>query len=228
MDVEAGDEGDNRRQVGLELGMDDRIDQPGLAIRAVVAGDVDDPIDLGRQGPSGPRVPGRTAGLLGVLHVLPAAERGRLAFALLLTLVQLPAELVQLLADSLQFPLLGSQLPLQLGDPALALLAAGAIRGGWFVTHTRTQVGTAPSPGKSAFVHSSVTMDEYISSYKDHSAAVDKEYSARLGNALTNLVVVDGRIVGTWKRSLEKGAVVIEVKLVSRSSRVDRGGVAEL
>jgi hypothetical protein len=60
--------------------------------------------------------------------------------------------------------------------------------------------------------------DEYVSSYKDHGAAVDKENSARLralGNVLTNIVVVDGRIAGTWKRSLKKGAVLIEVNVFS-------------
>jgi hypothetical protein len=60
--------------------------------------------------------------------------------------------------------------------------------------------------------------DEYVSSYKDHSAAVDKENSARLralGNVLTNIVVVDGRIAGTWKHSLKKGAVLIEVNVFS-------------
>jgi hypothetical protein len=61
--------------------------------------------------------------------------------------------------------------------------------------------------------------DEYVSSYKDHSAAVAKENSARLralGSTQTNIVVVDGRIVGNWKRSLKKDAGIIEAKMFSR------------
>jgi hypothetical protein len=61
--------------------------------------------------------------------------------------------------------------------------------------------------------------DEYISSYKGRSTAVDEVTSARLramGNALTGIIVVDGRIVGTWKRALKKDAVVIEVNRLSR------------
>jgi hypothetical protein len=71
--------------------------------------------------------------------------------------------------------------------------------------------------------------DEYVSSYKDHSAAVDKENGARLGalgNARTNIVVVDGRIVGTWKRSLEKGAVIVEVNMFSRVAAAANRAIA--
>ncbi|MGH2604719.1 MAG: winged helix DNA-binding domain-containing protein, partial [Dehalococcoidia bacterium] len=49
--------------------------------------------------------------------------------------------------------------------------------------------------------------DEYVSSYKDRSAMIDERHAARLsamGNALNYIVVVDGRIVGTWRRTLRK------------------------
>ncbi|MEW5987412.1 MAG: winged helix DNA-binding domain-containing protein [Chloroflexota bacterium] len=58
--------------------------------------------------------------------------------------------------------------------------------------------------------------DEYISGYKDRSALGDAEIAARLwamGNALQYIIVVDGQIVGTWKRTLKKAAVVIETNL---------------
>jgi len=63
--------------------------------------------------------------------------------------------------------------------------------------------------------------DEYISGYKDRSAIGDDAISARLfalGNALTYIVVVDGQIVGTWKRKLTKNAVIIETNLFSTLS----------
>jgi hypothetical protein len=58
--------------------------------------------------------------------------------------------------------------------------------------------------------------DEYISGYKDRSAVVEANYGAKLqslGNALTAIVVVDGQVVGTWKRTLKKDAVVVETDI---------------
>ena len=49
--------------------------------------------------------------------------------------------------------------------------------------------------------------DEYISAYKDRSAMADEATSARLvglGNALTHVVLLDGRIVGTWKPATDR------------------------
>jgi hypothetical protein len=54
--------------------------------------------------------------------------------------------------------------------------------------------------------------DEYISGYKDRSAMIAPSYGAKLqalGNALTAIIVVDGQVVGTWKRTLKKDAVVV-------------------
>ena len=54
--------------------------------------------------------------------------------------------------------------------------------------------------------------DEYISSYKDRSAMVEPSFSARLsalGNDLTAIIVLNGQIVGTWKRTRKKTAVAV-------------------
>jgi hypothetical protein len=55
--------------------------------------------------------------------------------------------------------------------------------------------------------------DEYISSYKDRTAILSEEHgAARLwgqGNALAYVIVLDGRIVGTWKRRLGRESVLI-------------------
>ncbi len=56
--------------------------------------------------------------------------------------------------------------------------------------------------------------DEYIIGYADRSLIAAPEIAAKLftmGNALTAVVVVDGQIVGTWRRTLGKDAVVIEI-----------------
>jgi hypothetical protein len=72
--------------------------------------------------------------------------------------------------------------------------------------------------------------DEYISSYKDRSAIVSEEHGAKLvglGNALAYVIVVDGRIVGTWKRTLSKASVVIETNPFRRLTRAEEGAVSE-
>jgi hypothetical protein len=55
--------------------------------------------------------------------------------------------------------------------------------------------------------------DEYIVGYTDRSAVYDAQHTEKLdsrGNVLFNhIIVIDGQIVGTWKRTFKKGAVVI-------------------
>ena len=66
--------------------------------------------------------------------------------------------------------------------------------------------------------------DEYLSGYKDRSAIGDAEVGVRLaalGNALSGIIVVDGQIVGAWKRTLRKNAVVIEADLFIRLTEAE-------
>ena len=54
--------------------------------------------------------------------------------------------------------------------------------------------------------------DEYISGYKERSEIIAPQHAARLralGSALTAIIVLDGQVVGVWKRTLKKGAVEI-------------------
>ena len=48
-----------------------------------------------------------------------------------------------------------------------------------------------------------------------------------LGNALAYVIVVDGRIVGTWKRTLSRASVVIETNPFRRLTRAEKGAVFE-
>jgi hypothetical protein len=71
--------------------------------------------------------------------------------------------------------------------------------------------------------------DEYISGYKDRSAIGAAEVGASLtalGNALRFIIVVDGQIVGTWKRTLRKDAVVIETNLFTQLPIAESRAVA--
>jgi len=71
--------------------------------------------------------------------------------------------------------------------------------------------------------------DEYISGYKDRSAIVDEKDAERLiamGNALTHVTVVSGRIVGTWKRTFAKDTVAIEATHLRALSRAEHRAFA--
>jgi hypothetical protein len=71
--------------------------------------------------------------------------------------------------------------------------------------------------------------DEYISGYQDRSAMVEPSYGARLqalGNALTAIVVLDGQVVGTWKRTLKKDAVVIKTDIFATLTHAESQAVA--
>jgi hypothetical protein len=75
---------------------------------------------------------------------------------------------------------------------------------------------TTPStPIKSPAIHLIPAFDEILVSYKDRSAALDSQHG-RLwtrGDPLANyVIVVDGKAVGLWKRTIKKGGVVIEAK----------------
>lgn len=67
--------------------------------------------------------------------------------------------------------------------------------------------------------------DEYFSSYGDRSAIVEPEIVERLramGNALTGAVVLEGRIIGTWKRLVGKTEVTVVTDLFIRETRLIR------
>jgi hypothetical protein len=53
--------------------------------------------------------------------------------------------------------------------------------------------------------------DEFLVAYQDRSAALDAHYNAQVvpgGNGIFNpIIVIDGRVVGTWKRTLKKDSV---------------------
>ncbi len=58
---------------------------------------------------------------------------------------------------------------------------------------------------------------------------IEPSYGAKLqalGNALTAIVVVDGQVVGTWKRTLKKDAVVIETEIFASLTAAESRAVA--
>ena len=55
--------------------------------------------------------------------------------------------------------------------------------------------------------------DEYLVAYRDRSAALDAQYATRIvpgGNGIFNpIVVIGGRVVGTWKRAFKSDRVQV-------------------
>jgi len=72
--------------------------------------------------------------------------------------------------------------------------------------------------------------DEYISSYKDRSA-INAHHLAELfsgmGNALQYVVILDGQLVGTWKRMLKKDSVIVKVSLFTDIPEAGRQAIMQ-
>jgi hypothetical protein len=77
-----------------------------------------------------------------------------------------------------------------------------------------------PRP-RSTIAHLLSVYDEYFSGYKDRSAIMSPEIANRLAamSGALGYVIVDGYVVGTWKRELAKGAVVIKTNFARRLSK---------
>jgi hypothetical protein len=72
--------------------------------------------------------------------------------------------------------------------------------------------------------------DEYISGYKDRSAMDGNNLGdlfSAMGNALQYVIVLDGQLVGTWKRTIRKDAVVIQTNLLAKLSEAQYQAVAQ-
>jgi hypothetical protein len=72
--------------------------------------------------------------------------------------------------------------------------------------------------------------DEYVSSYRDRSAICDPAYARRLvgmGNALAYVAVVDGQLVGTWRRALDRRTVHVELTAFRPLGAAERRALLE-
>ncbi len=72
---------------------------------------------------------------------------------------------------------------------------------------------TPPAQGYSQTAYLLPNYDEYTVGYTDRSAVFDALYTDKLdprGGLLTNTMVLDGQVIGTWKRTFKKNTIVIE------------------
>ncbi len=88
-------------------------------------------------------------------------------------------------------------------------------------------VSAASSPA----VHLLPNYDEYIIGYKDRRAAFDagdtKMENPRDSIVFNHTILIDGRVVGTWKRSFSKGQVLLEVRPFASFSAAEEEALAE-
>ncbi len=88
---------------------------------------------------------------------------------------------------------------------------------------------TLARPAPAERVHLLPGFDEYVLGYLDRTAAVAPEHSQAIvpgGNGMFKpTVVVDGEVVGTWKRTLRAGEIVIEPVFFGRLSKTARDGL---
>ncbi|HEX9486219.1 MAG TPA: crosslink repair DNA glycosylase YcaQ family protein [Gemmatimonadales bacterium] len=85
------------------------------------------------------------------------------------------------------------------------------------------------TPRRSPTAHLLPNYDEYFIGFKDRSAIGERlslAEGAMVGDALrAHVIVVDGQLVGGWKRTLTKTAAVVEVTLLVGLSRPEREAV---
>lgn len=79
-------------------------------------------------------------------------------------------------------------------------------------------------------VHLLPAFDEYMVAYKNRDAALDSDQKNR---AITSngifkpIVVINGKVVGTWQRTLKKDKVWVEVSLLSAVRAAEKEAIAE-
>jgi hypothetical protein len=70
--------------------------------------------------------------------------------------------------------------------------------------------------------------DEYAIAYKDRSALSDTRDIERLismGNALTAVIILNGRVAGAWNKSLKPGKIEIRLTPFRELNRTEREAI---
>jgi hypothetical protein len=95
----------------------------------------------------------------------------------------------------------------------------------WFATSTPRKKDLSPT------AYLLPNFDEYIVGYTDRSAVFDASHTKKLdprGNVLFNhTMVLNGRVVGTWKRTIKKDAVLLTPSLFTPLNEAETRAFAE-
>ena len=83
----------------------------------------------------------------------------------------------------------------------------------------------APRPPRTSSAHLLPNYDEYFIGYRNRSAFAERLGDSTAitgGNALIpHVIVVDGQLVGTWRRTFEKDGVILTLELLTRLSAAE-------
>jgi hypothetical protein len=81
--------------------------------------------------------------------------------------------------------------------------------------------GEVRARGRSSSTVLLPAFDEYLVGYRDRSAALDPAHEREVNHLLSPTIVEDGRVVGTWTRTLERRGVRLQTRFFGRSRRPD-------
>jgi hypothetical protein len=73
------------------------------------------------------------------------------------------------------------------------------------------------------------TYDEYLIGYKDRSAALSSTSKGKKASnpVFSSPIVIDSRVVGTWKRTIQNDRAVLKLDLSAKYGRVERQAIAK-
>jgi hypothetical protein len=88
----------------------------------------------------------------------------------------------------------------------------------------------APPPPVQGTAYLLPPFDDYLLGYKDRSAALDPAYAKRVnrgGGMPRPAIVVDGKVVGTWRRATKSGKTIVTLELFRALDRDESRAVEE-
>lgn len=123
---------------------------------------------------------------------------------------------------------------LTVADARIGLSLAGAVldhqvmegKDYWF------DAEAGPAATAATVAHLLANFDEYTVAYRDRAAMVhaDRPFEPALfsfGSILSNVVTVGGRVRGAWRRTVARGGVRVEVRLLDRLAPAEAGAVED-
>jgi hypothetical protein len=95
----------------------------------------------------------------------------------------------------------------------------------------RGAAGDGATAARGPHVHLLQAFDEYVVGYQRTRSAMDADGLAGPGtwnpNTFIHAVIVDGQIVGGWRRRAENGGLVVETRLLRELTRSERAALVE-
>jgi len=94
-------------------------------------------------------------------------------------------------------------------------------------TYWRSRSSSYPRK-RSALAYLLSTYDEYWMGYRSRGVAVDAVHAEKIvrGDTFSSTILLKGRVVGTWKRTINKGTVEIQTDLFGLLSPADKQAIA--